>query len=43
MRIPGIAAVCQWQILYNPTDIDIYVHAAGKDMILPKGETITIL
>ena len=31
------------QILYNPTDIDIYVHAAGKDIILPKGETITIL
>lgn len=30
------------QIVHNPTDIDIYVRAAGKDILLPKGETITI-
>ena len=30
------------QIIHNPTDIDIYVRAAGKDRILPKGETVII-
>jgi peptidoglycan/xylan/chitin deacetylase (PgdA/CDA1 family) len=31
------------QIIHNPTDMDIYIRAAGKDIVLPKGETVTIL